>query len=145
MISEPLELFINRAVERGEISLQDVKRLQRQVLPNGITSEDEADLLIALDRIVGDSHGTWTAFLVRSVSDFVVWASRPTGYVDRARASWLVRSLAAGTGPTAAGLAIVREIVGEAEDTDLSLLAFLRRWDRAPRVMTVFAEADHFG
>jgi hypothetical protein len=145
MISGPLELFINRAVERGEISLDDVKRLQRQVLPNGIAHEDEADVLIALDRIVGESHGTWTAFLVRSVADYVVWASRPTGYVDRTRASWLVRSLAGGTGPTAAGLAIVREIVGQAEDADLSLLSFLRRWDRAPRAMTVFAGADHFG
>jgi hypothetical protein len=42
--------------------------------------------------------------------DFVVWGSRPTGYVDVETAHWLGRTLVGSRGPTRTGLLIAREI-----------------------------------
>jgi hypothetical protein len=128
MIGWALENFIQAAVERGEISRADVHALRRDVLPNGIGTRDEVDVLIALDRAVHDKDPTWRAFMLQAVVDFVVWTSRPTGRVNRETADWLVGSLGCGAGPTELAVAIAFEIVREAEAADESLIAFLIRW-----------------
>ena len=127
MIRATLETFITTVADEGEITLADVRCLHRDILPDGIESRDEADLLIALDRAVGRTHSTWNAFVIQAVVDFVVWTSRPTGYVDHETATWLVASLTAGRGPTPVAEAIAFEIVREAERTDPALLAFVMR------------------
>jgi hypothetical protein len=132
MIRWALENFIQAAVERGEISRADVQGLRRDVMPNGIESRDEADVLIALDRAVHDKDPAWRDFMLQSVVEFVVWASRPTGRVDREAADWLIGSLGCGAGPTELAVAIAFEIVRESEGSDESLVAFVMRW-RAPR------------
>jgi hypothetical protein len=128
MIAWSLEEFINSTVARGEISRADVRVLQRDILPNGIGSRDEADVLIALDRAVHDKDPAWSAYAVSAVVQFVVWASRPTGRVDRETAQWLVQSLGCGMGPTEVALAIAFEIVRESEGSDEALVAFVLRW-----------------
>ena len=137
MIGWSLEEFVNTAVARGEISRADVRVLQRDILPNGIESRDEADVLIALDRAVHDKDVAWSAYAVSAVVEFVVWASRPTGRVDRETAQWLVQSLGCGTGPTENAARIAFEVVRESQQVDEVLLAFtlsaLRRpWLRSP-------------
>ena len=124
MTRQSLEHFIQDIVGKSEISLDDVRRLRRDVLPNGIESRDEADLLIALDRAVDRRHGVWSAFVLEAVVQYVVWTARPTGYVDREAANWLVASLTAGRGPTRLADAIAFEIVREAEGADAALVTF---------------------
>ena len=127
MIKAALEIFVHDVCGRAEITLADVRRLQRDVLPDGVESRDEADMLIALDRAVAGKHCAWSAFVIQAVVDFVVWTSRPTGYVDRETASWLVSSLGAGRGPTAVADAIAFDVVREAERADEVLLGFVMR------------------
>ena len=128
MIRWALETFTNNAMARGEISRADVHALRRDVLPNGIESRDEADVLIALDRALHDKDEIWSPFMVQAVVDFVVWSSRPTGRVDRDTAEWLTASLGCGTGPSATAVRIAFEIVREAESSDEELVAFVMRW-----------------
>jgi hypothetical protein len=128
MIKWALETFVNDAVSRAEVTRADVRRLQRDVLPNGIESRDEADVLIALDRAIHEKDCAWSAFAIQAVVDYVVWTSRPTGHVDHDTADWLVRSLGSGTGPTDVALAIAFEIVRESETSDEALSAFVMRW-----------------
>ena len=45
MINSSLQTFINKVHAAGRISFGDVKRLQRDILPDGISSRDEAELL----------------------------------------------------------------------------------------------------
>ena len=125
MIRSSLENFAETIVVGGEITVTDVRRLQREILTDGLESADEADLLIALDRAVARRHGAWSAFVIGAVTDFVVWTSRPTGFVDHGTATWLVASLAAGSGPTPLAEAIAFEIVREAERCDETLLSFV--------------------
>jgi hypothetical protein len=127
MIKASLEIFVQSVMAAGEITLADVRVLQRDVLPDGVWDRDEADTLIALDRAVASKHCSWSAFAIQAVVDFVVWTSRPTGYVDGETARWLVASLSAGSGPSAVAQAIAFDVVREAERADEALLAFVMR------------------
>ncbi len=135
MSNSSLQLFCNRIAEAGFIARADLRILTDEILPDGITNRDEADLLIALDRVVVDIDDSFTAFLVAGIVDFAVWGERPTGRIDRAIAAWLAASLGAGAGPTATGARIAMEIVREAENSDELLIAFAleaNRWTRQP-------------
>jgi hypothetical protein len=127
MIRASLESFIDAVMSAGEITQADIRHLQRDVMPNGPDDRDEADVLIALDRAVTIKHCTWSAFAITTIVDYVVWTSRPTGYVDAETASWLVASLSAGTGPTRVAEAIAFEVAREAERSDHALLTFVMR------------------
>ncbi|MBE7201935.1 MAG: hypothetical protein INR70_29590 [Parafilimonas terrae] len=134
MITISVEQFCNHAVSAGEISAQDLRVLKREVIPEGITTREEADLLIALERAVPAS-GEFADFLVTMVVDYVVWGERSTGYVDREAAAWLAASISGRSGPSPVGARIAQEIVREAQGSAESLTAFAleaNRWIREP-------------
>ncbi|WP_375459774.1 hypothetical protein [uncultured Enterovirga sp.] len=127
MVKSSLEHFVKTVLAKREITVEDVRRLQRDILPDGLESRDEADILIALDRAIPYKHCSWSAFASQTVVDYVVWTSRPTGYVDHETATWLVASLSAGTGPSPVAEAIAFDVVREAERADTTLIAFVMR------------------
>ncbi|MDF2597763.1 MAG: hypothetical protein K0Q54_586 [Methylobacterium brachiatum] len=140
-----VQQFCNHAVSTGAISDEDLLVLKREVLPEGIMSRDEADMLIALERAVIGSDA-FADFLVASVVDFAVWGLRPTGYIDRDVAAWLASSLSGRDGPTPVGARIAMEIVREAQGSAEALMTFAldaNRWTReatqAPRVTFALA------
>ncbi|MCJ2073603.1 hypothetical protein MKK75_33255 [Methylobacterium sp. J-030] len=118
-----VQQFCNHAVSTGAISDEDLLVLKREVLPDGLMTREEADLLIALERAVIGSDA-FADFLVASVVDFAVWGTRPTGYIDRDVASWLAASLSGREGPSPVGARIAVEIVREAQGSAESLIAF---------------------
>jgi hypothetical protein len=130
MIRQSLEIFVDAAIKSGTISADDVRHLQRDIMTDGIESRDECDVLIALDRAVVDKAGAWSAFVVQSVVDYVVWTSRPTGMIDHDMALWLTTSLGAGSGPTHVAVAIAFEAVRECDRADQMLVSFVMRWAR---------------
>lgn len=142
MIKTSLEIFVHTVVAAREITLADVRRLQRDILPDGVENRDEADLLVALDRAVPEKHCTWSAFVIQTVVDFVVWTSRPTGYVDQETASWLVASLSAGCGPSPIAEAIAFDVVREAERADEILIAFVMRSTRGRGLELLTGDTD---
>lgn len=123
MINLSLQVFCDRVVNAGRITAEDVTALVRHVLPEGLTNRDEADMLIALDR-VATADTAFGDYLVASVVDFAVWGARPTGYIDAEMARWLVASLRNGSGPTPLAARIAREVVREAQASDEALIAF---------------------
>ena len=127
MIKISLHGFVDRVMEKREISGDDVKALQRDIFADGIVSREEADVLIALDRAVAKADPTWADFLVRAVVDFAVWTARPTGYIDQDGARWLTQSLSCGAGPTETAARIAFESVKEAHQVDEVLLAYAMR------------------
>jgi hypothetical protein len=127
MIKNSLRTFVDRVLEDKRITGENVQQLQRTILRDGITTREEADVLIALDRAIADADRAWTEFLVASVVDFVVWTSRPTGFVGHDDATWLVTTLSCGEGPTKNAKQIAFEVIKEAEQVDEALLAFAMR------------------
>jgi len=103
-----------------------VKRLQRDILPGGISSRTEAELLLRLDHSVRRADPSFSAWLVIVMIDFVVWGIRPTGYVDQETAEWLAGVLESRRGPTRTALGLADEIVREAQNIDEALLSWMR-------------------
>lgn len=127
MITRALETFTHDVMAKGGMDRDDVRRLQRDILPDGVECRDAADVLVALDRAVSEKDIAWSAFVIQAVVDFVVWTSRPTGRIDRDTAEWLVGSLGCGTGPTDVAMAIAFEAVRECDCADERLVAFVMR------------------
>jgi hypothetical protein len=71
MINGKLQDFAASAMARGQISFGDVRRLQRDCLPLGITTRDEAESLIALDATLVRADKAWAAWLVPALAEFV--------------------------------------------------------------------------
>jgi len=136
-----LQEFVTKALLTKRIGFGDLRRLQRDILPDGITTRDEAEVLIALDRSIERIDKAWTEALVGRVTRFVVWTSDPPGTVDEEASAWLLAALSCGRSKTA--LAIAREVVREAYDVDDALLGFgtsspasrAAPADRAPALM----------
>lgn len=131
MITTALQHFCNRIVVAGTLGLEDVRTLNRDVLPDGLTCREEADMLFGLDRAMPDADEAFGEWLVASVVDFAVWGERPTGHIDADTAHWLAASLGCGRGPTATGARIAVEVVREAETSNAALMAFALKVNRA--------------
>ena len=121
-VSHSLYAFVTKTLQRNRISFADVRRLKRNVLPAGITSRLEVEVLIALDRTIERTGREWSDFLVAAVTEFVVWGSHPPGCLDQATADWVVAALNCGRPKTVR--AIASAIVRDAQLTDEVLLAF---------------------
>jgi hypothetical protein len=119
--------FTIKVRSKNRISFGDVQRLQRNVMPDGIGSREDAELLIELDREMARTDRAWDRWLVASIVDFVVWAERPTGVVDEDTASWLAAALTGpeSTRPTKTARLIAREIAEEAQGFENEALATL--------------------
>ena len=127
MICSELRDFVDHVLEQRDIGDADVNKLARDILPDGAGSQDVIDVLVALDRAMATPKASWSAFLVATVVDFVVWTSRPTGVVNRDLAQWLMASLTVGEGPTSNAMRIAFEVVREAERCDEELISFAMR------------------
>ncbi len=109
--------FVARVLADDRILFADLKRLQRDILPERITSREEAEILLFLDCVIHRADREWTAYLTATIRDFAVWKLEPAGSLDRGKAEWISAALAcADPGKTAR--AILREIVHEARSID---------------------------
>jgi hypothetical protein len=123
------------------ISFADVRRLQRDILPNGITSRQEVELLLQLERTVAKIDKAFANWLVVNVVDYVVWGARPTGRVDEETALWLAPLL---QGKSRTASRIAHEIVVEAQKADPTLHALADGLAaRSPASARAFASAGH--
>jgi hypothetical protein len=115
MSATTLRDFVCRAMDHKRIRFADLRRLQRDILPARITTREQAELLIALDRSVDRADRDWREYLVASIRDFVIWGSPPVGRIDRDKAQWLVDVL---EGSPARRRVILREIIRDAPEVE---------------------------
>ena len=109
--------FVARVLADDRILFADLKRLQRDILPERITTREEAEILLLLDCMVQKTDREWTAYLTTTVRDFAVWGLHPAGSLDRGKAKWISSALACAN-PTRTARIILREIVQEARSID---------------------------
>ena len=107
---------------KGRIGKHDVAALRRDVLADGVTSLEEAEALVALDRAVVFAHSSWAPTFIAALTDFAVWGARPTGIIDPAMGTWLAERLLGPEASPRAGRALA-DIVREADQVDETLLA----------------------
>jgi hypothetical protein len=104
-----LEQFAIKALARSRITFGDVCRLRRDILPEGVSFRDEAEILIRLDRHIGRVDSSWTDWLTRSLVEFAIWGERALGSPDGDTARWLADELSR-QGISRTGHRILREI-----------------------------------
>jgi hypothetical protein len=122
-MSASLRAFVSKALERDRISFGDLRRLQRTVLPHGLLTREQAEVLIALEQTIARTDKAWAGYLVAALTDFVVWRSSSPGRVEPETAAWLVASLSCGRPTRTTGM-IARAIVREARHCEEPLLGF---------------------
>ena len=110
MINGKLQDFAVSVMARSQISFGDVRRLQRDFLPRGITTRDEAESLIALDATLVRADKAWAAWLVPALADFVT-AHQPADVsgADAAK-TWLEGLLAQSASSATLGRKVARHI-----------------------------------
>ncbi len=107
-----------------------MRRLERDILPHGVTYREAAEILIQLDRAVSRADRTWNDWFVVVMVDYVVWSERPTAIVNEEAALRLSPALEQPV-PTPNGRRLVRAIVSEAERVHERLTAQLNVSDPA--------------
>jgi hypothetical protein len=137
MIKNNLRDFIETAIDNKYISADDVKKLQREILEDGIMNRREAEALLALDRTLA-THESWGPALTALIVDFMVWSLRPTGVVTNDDARWLTTALDVG-GPTETAMNIAYAILDETRHVDAALLDFIMRGRQHARMQRMAA------
>src|SRR5262249_18694824 len=100
--------FACNVISKGQITLGDVRRLQRNYLPDGITNSEELELLISLNTKPVRADKAWAQWLVSAVADFIKTRKACERSLDDAADKWVERLLA--TSATKLGLRIARQI-----------------------------------
>ena len=95
---------------RSQIGFGDVRRLQRDCLPQGITTRDEAEIVISLNAMLVRADKAWAAWLVPALAGFVT-TDQPADVsgADAAKA-WLQGLLAQSPSSAALGRKVARHI-----------------------------------
>lgn len=106
MINEKLRDFVCNVTSKGQIGYGDVRRLQRDCLPHGITDREELELLLLLNAGLVRADATWSQWLVAAVAEFV--SKRDAGEPVAQEAECVGRLLATST--TSLGRKIARRV-----------------------------------
>ena len=83
-----LREFVTKALLTKRIGFGDLRRLQRDILPDGITTREEAEVLIALDQAIERIDKAWTE--AASPGSWCGHRTRPARLMRRrVHGSWL--------------------------------------------------------
>jgi hypothetical protein len=107
MDNTSLRDFASRTAASGRIRFGDLRRLQRDVLPDGIATQGEAEALLDLDQAVSRADPDWPGWLSSALKAYATSADG----VDPRRAAWLAERLAARR--TKAAQALARQLAAE--------------------------------
>jgi hypothetical protein len=124
-----------RTIEKQSITLDDVREIQRLIEDAGI-SQNEAEALIRMERMVGRACDAWAEFFVDALTAHLVWERRPTGYIRAEDAAWLITCLQmTRTGPALNVGPLLVNLVREAESVDHAVIALALEENRGLRAL----------
>lgn len=75
---------------RAVMTADDVLAIRRIAWPDGSIDATEADAIFALNDAIAAPPAEWVDFFVEAMIAYVVRQQQPTGYVDDAKAAWLM-------------------------------------------------------
>jgi hypothetical protein len=106
MANRKLQEFVCNVIARDQLSYGDVRRLQRDYLPNGFANREDIELLISLNARLVRADKAWAKWLVASIAEFV--AGREVSDHQEPVGEWIGRVLATST--AGLGRRIARQI-----------------------------------
>jgi hypothetical protein len=78
----------------GSISPEEILILRRASWSDGKIDADEAEAIFEVNDRIREPSCAWTDFFVEALGEFVVQGTDPVGYVDEAKADWLMDRIA---------------------------------------------------
>ncbi|MGQ0659863.1 hypothetical protein [Sphingosinicella sp.] len=85
--------FLSLAAElkaKAALAPADILSLRRICWPDGRVDPAEAEAIFDLNEGLKSANREWVEFFVEAMSDYVVHQAAPAGYVDDAKARWLI-------------------------------------------------------
>jgi len=79
--------------QRGSIKGSDVTKLARAFAHDPHISEDEAEVLLRLNRSCPIQAPSWRGLLVDLIADYILNHSGPEGYITSEKSAWLIARL----------------------------------------------------
>jgi hypothetical protein len=116
-----LQDFVTHTTAKDRITFGDVRRLQRDYLPGGVPSCEQAEMLLHLDGQITLTDRAWTDWLVAVIVGFAVANRWPRDAGKSEAVAWLKGALADNGTSTRAGRRIMRELRHQA--TRIQLIA----------------------
>ena len=77
----------------GTLNADDALAMRRVAWPDGKIDPAEAEAIFDLNTAVKGSSREWVDFFVEAMSDYIVHQQSPEGYVDDAKAAWLMSKI----------------------------------------------------
>ncbi|SFB37315.1 hypothetical protein SAMN03159496_03206 [Rhizobium sp. NFR07] len=111
---------------KGRIDRHDFLILRKYTFADGISTYDDALLMLALNDMCPARCDEWPTYFIETLSAFIVDGSSPTGRIDLLKSAWLIQTLA----------------VDGAVDDPLHLEFLLHAIERAgscPEILSAFA------
>lgn len=110
---------------KGRIVADDILMLRKYAFPDGICSSEDALALLALNDSCSEQSPEWSTYFVESLTAYLVRGTKPPGRIDDAKASWLMRTIAAdGVVHSAVELELLLHAMEVASEVPESLSAF---------------------
>lgn len=75
---------------KSSLDAEATLAMRRVAWPDGKIDAAEADAIFDLNGAVGNASPEWIDFFVEALTNFVVTQQEPVGYVDEAKAAWLI-------------------------------------------------------
>jgi len=91
MTATALADLTSTLTNRARIGAEDVLAMRRLVWADASVSREEADALMALNTACPVQAPEWIDYFVEVMTDYIVRQQQPEGYVDQAKAEWLMQ------------------------------------------------------
>src|SRR4051794_41424869 len=88
MNQSSLQAFASQVARSGRITAEDVRTLQHRLMPDGVASREEAELLLALDRAARRADPRFADWLVAGFLRFLGLGARPARNLRPGVARW---------------------------------------------------------
>ena len=89
-MTTPIYDFTSQVKAKGVITAEDVLAVRHIVWPDGKIDPTEADAVFDLNSGLNAAPREWVDFFVEAIETYVVHQQAPVGYVDDAKANWLI-------------------------------------------------------
>ncbi len=125
-------LSANEMLVRGNITAEDVIRLQHDLFAEGISTTTEAELLFRMDADCTEKDESWNGFFVDALAEYYIFNTEPAGQLGKAEAQHLIRHIMAdGKVARETELALAIRVVERARTcpVDVGYLILKAVWD----------------
>ncbi len=92
-MTAPIFDLATQLKSKAQLSTEDTLSMRRMVWPDGKIDPAEAEAIFDLNNTVRDTSPEWVDFFVEALTDYVVHQQVPSGYVDEAKANWLMTKI----------------------------------------------------